>query len=277
VKQGYAPGALFGAEIIRSCDRRPSGASYPCLAPGEVPYDFNGDRKPDTEAQALAFLANVPRSGSNVGVTALNPIQIDQTPENGDPLDHYLGKPFPDWSGSFGGTLTLFRNWRLNTLFEYRAGDFTVTNMTTAFKNALTIALNSERTANLDSKLQNPATPAQERLAAALEWANEVKALTPYDGLNQNEKGDFLRWRELGITYTAPQSLANRIRASSLSFTLTGRNLALITGYGGVDPESNQAGRGNGTSTFDNNFAESIDVFGLPLQRRFSFAVHLGY
>ena len=27
-----------------------------------------------------------------------------------------------------------------------------------------------------------------------------MKALTPYDGLNQNENGDFLRWRELGLT-----------------------------------------------------------------------------
>ena len=276
VKEGYAPGAMFGAEIVRSCDRRPAGATYLCLAPGEVPYDFNGDKRPDTEAEALAFLANVPRSGSSVGVTALNPIQLDQD-GNGDPLDHYLGKPLPDWSGAFGGTLTLFRNWRLNTLFEYRAGNFTVTNMTSAFKNALTIALNSETTASLDAKLQNPATSAQERLGAALQWANEVKALTPYDGLNQNEKGDFLRWRELGITYSAPQALATRLRASSLSFTVTGRNLMLFTGYSGVDPESNQAGRGNGTSTFDNNFAESIDVFGLPLQRRFSLAVRLGY
>jgi hypothetical protein len=277
VKEGYAPGAMFGAEIIRSCDRRPAGATYPCLAAGEVPYDFNCDKKPDTEAQALAFLASVPRSGSNVGVTALNPIQIDQTPENGDPLDHYLGKPIPDWSGSFGGNLTLFRNWRVNTLFEYRAGNFTVTNMTSAFKNALTIALNSEETASLDSKLQNPSTPAQERLAAALEWANEVKALTPYDGLNQNESGDFLRWRELGVTWTAPGSLAQRIRASSLAFTATARNLMLFTKYSGVDPESNQGGRGSSTSTFDSNFAESVDVFGLPLQRRFTLSVRLGF
>jgi hypothetical protein len=242
-----------------------------------VPYDFNGDRRPDTEAEALAFLATVPRSGANVGVTALNPIQIDRTPENGDPLDHYLGKPFPNWSGAFGGTMTLFRSWRVNTLFEYRAGDFTVTNMTSAFKNALTIALNSERTAGLDAVMRDPASTAPQRLAGALEWANEVKALTPYDGLNQNEQGDFLRWRELGITYTAPDALARRVRASSLALTATARNLMLFTGYTGVDPESNQGGRGANAATFDQNFAESIDVFGLPLQRRFSLSVRLGF
>ena len=99
--------------------------------------------QPDTRAHALTYLASVPRLGANAGVAVLNPIQIDQTPENNDPLDHYLGKPIPDWSGGFGGTVTFLRSWRLNTLFEYRAGDFTVTNLTSAFRNALGIAYNS--------------------------------------------------------------------------------------------------------------------------------------
>ena len=37
-----------------------------------------------------------------------------------------------------------------------------------------------------------------------------------------------------------------------------------------------QAGRGGG-STFDQNFAEGVDVFGLPLQRRFTLSVRLGF
>ena len=58
-----------------------------------------------------------------------------------------------------------------------------------------------------DARLQNPATSAEQRLNDALVWANDLKALSPYDGLNQNFSGDFIRWRELGITYTAAQSL----------------------------------------------------------------------
>jgi TonB-linked SusC/RagA family outer membrane protein len=272
VREGYAPGSLFGGDILRPCA---DVARTPCLQPGQVPYDFNGDGQPDTEAQARAFLASVPRSGSNVGVSALNPIAY------GTNVDTYLGKPVPNWSGSFGGTLTLRRNWRLNTLFEYRAGDYTVTNLTDAFQNALTVALNSPRTASLDALLQNPASTAEQRFGAALDWANNVKALSPYDGLNQNERGDFLRWRELGVTYTAPQALAARVaRASSLSLTASVRNLMLFTGYSGVDPESSQAGRGGNTgntATFDQNFAEGVDVFGLPLQRRFSLSLRLGF
>jgi hypothetical protein len=281
IRQGYAPGAMFGGAIIKSCAQRPSGATYACLTDDQVPYDFNGDKLPDTRAQALTYLANVPRLGANAGVAALNPIQVDETPDpNNDPLDNYLGKPIPDWSGGFGGTLTLFKRWRVNTLFEYRAGDFTVTNLTGAFKNALGIALNSKATATVDARLQNPATSADQRLADALAWANDLKALSPYDGLNQNESGDFIRWRELGLTYSAPNSLAGRLGATDLGITLSVRNLALFTKYSGVDPEANQAGRGGNTgagATVNQNFAEAVDVFGMPLQRRFTFAVRLGY
>ncbi len=272
VRVGYAPGALFGGDVLRPCaEQRRS----PCLEAGRVPYDFDGNGAPDTEAQALAYLGTVPRSGGNAGVAALNPIPFQTNDST------YYGKPFPNWSGGFGGTLTVRRSWRLNTLFEYRAGDFWVTNMTGAFQNALTIALNSPRTANLDAALQNPATPAEQRLASALDWAYNVKALSPYDGLNQAERGDFIRWRELGLTYTAPGAAARRLaRASSLSVTAAVRNLALFTRYSGVDPEANQAGRGgNGgaTPTFDQNFAEAVDVFSLPLQRRFSLSLRVGF
>ena len=281
LREGYAPGALFGGAIIQPCAQRPSGAAYACLEGDQVPYDFDRNGTPDTRAQALAYLANVPRLGSNVGVTALNPIQVDQTPDpNNDPLDNYLGKPFPDWSGGFGGSVTFRRSWRLNTLFEYRAGDFTVTNLTRAFRNSLGIALNSRETAQVDARLQNPATTAEQRLTDALTWANELKALSPYDGLNQNESGDFLRWRELGLTYSAPSALAARLRATGVDVTFAVRNLALFTRYGGSDPETNQAGRGGNTgagSTVNQNFAEAVDVFGMPLQRRFSLSVRLGY
>ena len=281
LREGYAPGALFGGTIIQSCAQRTAGATYACLEGDQVPYDFNRDGRPDSRAEALAFLSGVPRLGTSVGVAALNPIQVDQTADPGnDPLDTYLGKPFPDYSGGFGGTVTFRRNWRLNTLFEYRAGDFTVTNLTTSFMNSLGIAQNSRATATIDSRLQNPETSAEQRLTDALTWASDLKALSPYDGLNQNESGDFIRWRELALTYTAPTALAGRLNASELGITFSVRNLALFTKYSGVDPESNQAGRGGNTgagSTVNQNFAEAIDVFGMPLQRRFSLAVRLGY
>jgi TonB-linked SusC/RagA family outer membrane protein len=54
------------------------------------------------------------------------------------------------------------------------------------------------------------------------------------------EKGDFIRWRELALTYTVPESFANRIfRGRSLVATAAARNLGILwTEYTGVDPEA---------------------------------------
>jgi TonB-linked SusC/RagA family outer membrane protein len=54
------------------------------------------------------------------------------------------------------------------------------------------------------------------------------------------EKGDFLRWRELAVTYTVPEEWASRaFRGRSLVLTGAARNLGVLwTEYTGVDPEA---------------------------------------
>ena len=53
------------------------------------------------------------------------------------------------------------------------------------------------------------------------------------------QDGSFTRWRELSISYTLPGSLARRFGAQTAAVTLSARNLALWTNWGGIDPESN--------------------------------------
>ena len=54
------------------------------------------------------------------------------------------------------------------------------------------------------------------------------------------EDGDFIRFRELSLTYTMPERWASRLlRARSLGLTLAARNLGIVwTKYSGVDPEA---------------------------------------
>lgn len=63
------------------------------------------------------------------------------------------------------------------------------------------------------------------------------------------------------------------------SFTVAGRNLALFTGYGGVDPEINVFGRGGDgdeTDTTDQNFGIGIEAFGWPIPRQLIFTLKVG-
>lgn len=272
IKQGWAPGSFFGARIPLACESgrttHPLGGL--CLQPGQLPYTVPGTTGPATEAAVLAFLS-VPRT-----LATMNPINSDDN-KNGDPLDHFAGKPLPDFEGAFGGSLTWRKNWRFSTNFEYRGGHYTISDLTDAFRTGSpTNGGNSERRATVEAAVQNPASTAQQRLDAVKEYWSSLTALSPYDGMNQQSPGDFIRWRELSVTYTAPASWAHAVGGTDLSLTFAARNFALWTKYKGADPEINIFGRGSGGGT-DQNVGESIDAFGFPIPRSISFNIRVGF
>jgi len=274
VIEGYPVGSLFGAKLVQPCSQRPAGATYACLAAGQNPYDVNGDGVFDTDADLLAYLA-VPRTLNN-----LAPVRVDEDGD-GDYLDHYLGKSYPDWQGSFGANATFLRNFELGALLEYKFGHYTITNLTDAFRNSNAgIGRNTRATAEVEATVMNPASTAQQRLDAAKRWL-KLRALTPYDGMNQNENGAFLRWRELSLTYNLPGRWSEQhLGLRSVSIRASVRNLALWTGYTGIDPELNVFGRGAASADLngiDQNFGDAIDAFGFALPRRFTFAVRFGF
>lgn len=274
VIEGYPVGSLFGAKLVQPCSQRPSGATYACLAAGQNPYDVNGDGSFDTDADLLAYLA-VPRTLSD-----LAPVRVDEDGD-GDYLDHYLGKSYPDWQGSFGANATFLRNFELSTVLEYKVGHYTITNLTDAFRQANAgIGRNTRAAAETEAAVMNPASTPQQRLAAAKRWLT-LRALTPYDGLNQNENGAFLRWRELSLTYTLPAAWSEkRLGLRSVAIRASVRNVALWTGYTGIDPELNVFGRGAASADLngiDQNFGDAIDAFGFALPRRFTIAVRFGF
>lgn len=275
IREGYAPGALFGAKIMAPCTSYSNPAAQAmggCLKPGETPFTLGTTGRPATEAELLAALANP------INPTNLRLLRADDD-GNGDFLDHYQGKPMPDWQGAFGGSVRVAKRWKLSTLFEYKTGNFTVTNLTDAFRNSSpSLGRNKMEASKVTATLLNPASTAQERYDAAQKWLGLV-ALSPYDGVNQNDRGDFVRWRELSLSFTAPNSLASRIGASEMSLMFAARNLLLWTRYPGTDPEINVAGVSNSLSSnqIDNNFYDSSDTFALPIPRRFTLTLRLGF
>ncbi len=82
------------------------------------------------------------------------------------------------------------------------------------------------------------------------------------------ETADYLKWRELSVTFNAPQSLARSLRAERASLTLSGRNLWTTTKYTGIDPEVNGQGEAN--------FAQR-DFLSLPSLRSFNVRLNLGF
>lgn len=277
IREGYSPGALFGAKLPDPC--APGKTTTPgggvCLQPGQLPFDVIKAGRPNTEAELLAFLATAPTS-----LNVLDPISADDN-RTGNHLDNYLGKPTPDYQGSLGGSMTLVKNWQIATNFEYKAGRYTVTDLTGAFRRSNpTNGGNTLERARVESIILNPASTAQQRLAAAKIYAYQLRALTPYDGLNQNFSGDFLRWRELSLTYNTSPRVAAMVNAQNVAITFALQNFALWTKYPGVDPEVNVYSRGGANATgagTSQNFGEAIDAFGFPIPRRLSLAIRVGF
>jgi len=264
IKPGYAPGEFFGARALQACA---GGKTTNCLQPGQLPYDLNKDGIPDTEAQMLDFLKD-PQS-----YTSLFNGSVIMTE---DGINSDLGKPTPDYTGSFGGTLTFAKNWQMGALFEFKGGNYTYWCLICGFRNASPVGTNSRVFQNINATLLNPASTPEQRLQAAKDWVYKAASLTPYQGLNETSPGDFLRFRELQLTFNAPRNIAGKVGARSMAFTLSGRNLWLWTKYQGVDPEVSYTG-GGGQSGVDENFVESIDAFGFPVARRIGFSVRLGF
>ncbi len=288
VKEGFAPGTYFGAQLLPLCTTNPvysgganAGETRPCWTPGTtVPFDSNGDERPDSEDEFKTFLTAT--EGVSLDQPAMDPFMDDEDGD-GDRLDHRLGKPTPDWHGLFGIHATLFDNLSINTLFEFRAGDYGVANLTDAFRRSHSFAgRNTRESAEVEATLLDPATQSdpEARLAAAMRWARELKSVAPCcSGLNQVEQADFLRWRELSVTYTTPASFARKLGLDNLVISFTGRNLHLFTTYSGVDPETNAIGRcgGGGEADLECNFLDSVEAWGLPLPRRYTISVRFGF
>ena len=266
VMEGFAPGSFFGGKLVD-------------FTPGQtVPVDTDGDGLPDSEADFKAWLTSMDAIRLR---NDLNPLLRDDDGD-GDLLDHFLGKPTADWQGSFGTQITLWRNLQVNTLFEFMAGNFVVQNLTDQFRRANpAIGRNVRATSEVESTLLNPATrgDVDVRFDAAMKWVTELASLAPFSGLNAVSDADWLRWRELGITYTVPRRFSERLGLTNLQVNLTGRNLKLWSIYDGTDPESNARGAcgGGGSATTRCILSTSLDSMGLPIARRLAISLRFGF
>jgi iron complex outermembrane receptor protein len=83
------------------------------------------------------------------------------------------------------------------------------------------------------------------------------------------EKGDFVRISNASLGYTV--ALKNSRSIKSLKFMLSGQNLALFTGYKGLDPEINV------NKDINSVPSRGIDYTGYPKARTITFGINAGF
>jgi TonB-linked SusC/RagA family outer membrane protein len=177
----------------------------------------------------------------------------------------YVGSQFPSLEGNFTSNMTLFGKWHVTATFDGKAGN-TLFNSTKQLRDR-SVVRNKEA---IDQTL----LPDEARLRRFGPYVNlEGKPVTanlvdqPY-----YEKADFVRFRELAITYNLSPSLSAQLaRSQRVSVSFGGRNIGLWTRYTGSDPESIS----DNTSLGD-QFSTS-EFFNLPPSRRFFLRANLAY
>jgi outer membrane receptor protein involved in Fe transport len=114
---------------------------------------------------------------------------------------------------------------RLQTMFDWRGGHYWYNN---------TERIRCVSRANCNG-LMNPEASFEEQAMVVATRDHPAASLAGFI-----QKGDFLRFREASLSLRAPDRWAALMRASSATFVVTARNLAVWTDYRGVDPETDR-------------------------------------
>jgi TonB-linked SusC/RagA family outer membrane protein len=234
------------------------GASYsPAMQRNRVGYPLGGWflRYPARDAQG-----NIQFTRTSTGV--LLPVYETEF--------RYAGPAFPTKLASFSNTLTLFKSWQVYAMFDYQGGHKTFN-----YKeyNRCALVLNGPNCARL-----NGPNVSEEDLALYGTGGGTPTVLSsPMTQTLYVEKADFVKLRDLSLTYMVPARFVQRGGVETASITVAARNLAMWTDYSGLDPEvngySNNLLRGAGASS---QFAR-VDAYSNPMMRRYTVTLNLTY
>ncbi|MFL5464154.1 MAG: SusC/RagA family TonB-linked outer membrane protein [Gemmatimonadaceae bacterium] len=161
----------------------------------------------------------------------------------------------PKYVMSFGNDLT-FKSLNFNVLVDYRRGG-TISNMT------LNIFDEGRNTWDYDAPSPDPAVGATLGEYRYNNWAGGANTAAYL------VDGSFTKVREVNLSYELPAGIVSRIRgAQTGKISFSGRNLFIISGYNGFDPEVNNGG---------NFVARFVDLSPFPPSRSFWLSLDLGF
>lgn len=173
----------------------------------------------------------------------------------------YVGPSDPTYEGSLSNTVTLFGNVRLYALIDFKGGNYLFDQKDR----------NRDQTSNRNSlRFNDPSHPLSSADSAYYSGNATLPWIVP---------ADFIKLRDVSVSYTLPPSLTRRISSDAVTLTLSGHNLGFISKkYPGIDPEVNFFGSGT-FRTGTTNFIQFIrvDSYTLPMLRRFTASLNVSF
>lgn len=170
-----------------------------------------------------------------------------------------LGSSMPTWYGGWNNTVS-YKNFDLNIFFRFSGGNK---------------IMNASRQSSLLN--MNFANNGTEILGRWVSPEQPGDGITPKIGYNDGtvlfndgftdshfvESGNYLKLSNLALGYTLPKSVLSAIQITKVRFYAQAQNLFTITGYSGLDPETNSR--------------MGVDWNGMPQQRSFTFGANITF
>ncbi len=168
----------------------------------------------------------------------------------------YRGPTLPTKEAGWSNTLGFFNNLlQVSALIDYRGGYYNQW----GFENQRCISGNCRA-------VNDPTAPLADQAAAVTSGS----ALLGNSVWGYFTKNDFIRFREISVSYTMPTWIASKIKSRNATVAVVGRNIGLLwSKYPGIDPETN--------GSVANTGGGNNDFFSSPLLRYWTLRVNLGY
>ena len=168
----------------------------------------------------------------------------------------YIGPAEPTHELAFSNTIGFFRHFSLYSLFDMKGGNY---NYRGAELYRCASSVNCiER--------NDPNASAEDQIIYAAGTTFNPRAIYIH-------KADFVKLRDLSLTYELPEQYAAQLRAARATITFAGHNLKLWSDYPGPDPEVNTYGR---AASVTGSFIRG-DIYAMPMTRRLSATLNLTF
>lgn len=160
----------------------------------------------------------------------------------------YKGPSIPTHEIGYSTTFNLFGGLRLYTMFDYKGGHYQF---------------------NVKDWRRDRAGISWETVDPNADPDEVAVRMFPSQTDLHVQPADFIKWRNLSLSYALPQTLLQGTGLQRASLTLSGHNLAVLwTRYGGADPEVNF----HGGSAFSR-----VDSWTVPQTRRLSATLRVDF
>lgn len=248
--------------------------------------DFEGY---DAATKQWKLKPGVPDASSLIGTVRPGSIKfVDQpteTDENGNKVGNgvigeednvIIGNVNPDVTGGFainarayGFDLSANFNFSIgNQVYNANKIEYTSTSKY-QYRSMISVMADGKRWTNLneDGTLCNDPVKLAELNKNTTMWSPYMSKFVLTDWAI--EDASFLRLNTLTLGYTIPKSITSRVGINNLRFYCTAYNVFCITGYDGMDPESDCIRR--------NALTPSVDYSGYPRSRSFVIGLNLNF